>query len=162
MTGKQIGKVIVIKNKDIPLLQAVFHVMQDICALEKQRIWERERMCDITQHLTWTHGGGAPTGLDAAYAALSEIEDDHKEKIMQYKRELKAAERILNEIPNRNMRTFVNMMYVMNIPPEKVRVELNMTEWGFRRAREAVEQARDMQSVKWRDRYMIEGKTRDL
>ena len=48
------------------------------------------------------------------------------------------------------------MMYVDGLPPEKVREELNLTEWGFRRARDSVEQAPDMQSVVWREKYIVE------
>ena len=38
----------------------------------------------------------------------------------------------------------------------EVRRELNMTEYGFNRARNAIERAKDMQSVVWRERYIME------
>ena len=56
------------------------------------------------------------------------------------------------------MRTFVVMLYVDDLPATVVRRELNMTEYGFARAREAIEQARDMESVVWRERYILEKK----
>ena len=154
---------IVIRNRDITILQRVIYVMQEIRALEARRLWQKDRMQNITQHLSgMPRGGSGPTGLDAAFAALDELEEEHKERVKEYARELKAAERIINEIPNRNMRIFVTMMYVENIPPGKVRSELNMTERGFRTARHVVEQAEDMASVRWRDRYITdeEGKMR--
>lgn len=155
-SGAEEKRPIVIKNRDIPLLQRVIYVMQEVRALETRRLWLKDRMTNITQHLSgMPRSGGVPTGIDAAFAAVSELEEEHKERVKEFTRELKAAERIINCIPNRNMRTFVVMMYVENIPPNKVRSELNMTERGFRSARFAVEQAEDMASVKWRDRYVI-------
>ncbi|NCU20719.1 hypothetical protein EOM89_08275 [Candidatus Falkowbacteria bacterium] len=145
-----------IKNKDIPILQRVICVMQEIRALEARRLWQKDRMSNISQHLSgMPRGGGGPTGLDAAFAALDELEEEHKERVKEYARELKAAERIINCIPSHTMRVFAVMMYVENIPASKVRGELNMTERGFRSARYAVEQAEDMASVKWRERYVI-------
>jgi hypothetical protein len=158
-SGAEEKRPIVIKNRDIPLLQRVIYVMQEVRALETRRLWLKDRMTNITHPLSgMPRSGGVPTGIDAAFAAVSELEEEHKERVKEFTRELKAAERIINGIPNRNMRTFVVMMYVENIPPNKVRSELNMTERGFRSARFACEQAGDMASVKWRDRYVIWGK----
>lgn len=147
----------IIKNRDIPMLARVLCVMQDICSLEKRREWQRERMYNISQRMTGMPGGkGMPSGLDSMLAAIDGIDEEHRERIASYTRELKAAERIINGIPSRTMRTFVVMMYVDGLPPEKVRKELNMTEWGFRRARDCIEQAVDMQSVVWREKYIAE------
>lgn len=147
----------IIKNRDIPLLSRVLYVMQDVCSLEKRCEWQRDRMFSITQNLSGMPGGkGMPTGFDAAFAAIDGINEEHREQIAAYTRELKAAEKIINSIPSRTMRTFVVMMYVDGLPPEKVREELNLTEWGFRRARDSVEQAPDMQSVVWREKYIVE------
>lgn len=146
---------IAIKNRDIPRLQRVVSLMQDIKALEERMLWERERMVNITQHLSWAPGGGAQRGLDAAYAALSGLEEEHQKMVQAYARELKRTERVLNGIGNPRMRTFVALMYVLDRPPGEVRSELNLTEWGFRRARQAVEQAKSMERVIWRDRYIL-------
>lgn len=147
----------IIKNRDIPLLSRVLCVMQDVCSLEKRCEWQRDRMFSITQNLSGMPGSkGMPTGFDAAFAAIDGINEEHREQIAAYTRELKAAEKIINSIPSRTMRTFVVMMYVDGLPPEKVREELNLTEWGFRRARDSVEQAPDMQSVVWREKYIVE------
>ena len=145
-----------IKNRDIPKLQSVFHVMQDIRALEERREWQKGRMVNITQHLSWTRGGGTPQGLDAAFEELSSIEGQQAERLKCYFDELRQAERIINGISSRNMRTFVSMMYIENIPPRKIRDELNMSEWAFRRACECIEQACDMKSVQWSEKYIVE------
>lgn len=150
--------VAVIMNRDIPKLQKVVSLMQDIRALEERRVWQRERMLNITQHLSGMPGSGEPRGLDAAYAALSELETEHQELVKLYVRELKAAERIVNSIGNPTMRTFVTLMYVLDMAPQDVRAELNMTEWGFRRARTTVEQAKGMDRVVWRQRYIFQDK----
>lgn len=147
--------VAVIMNRDIPKLQKVVSLMQDIRALEERRMWQRERMLNITQHLSGMPGSGEPRGLDAAYAALSELETEHQELVKLYVRELKAAERIVNSIGDPAMRTFVTLMYVLDMDSRDVKAELNMTEWGFRRARTAVEQADGMDRVVWRERYIF-------
>lgn len=145
-----------IKNRDILVLQDVIHVMQEVRALETRRLWQRERMTNITHHLTGMPSGGGPSGLDEAFATVAALEDEHKERVKEYTRRLKTAERIINEIGNGFMRTFVTMMYLENCPPKYVRCELNLTEKGFRTAREAVEQAPNMASVKWRNRYIFD------
>lgn len=146
----------IVKNRDIPLLARVLYVMQDVCSLEKRCEWQRDRMFNITQHMTGMPGGkGVPTGFDAALAAIDGINEEHRDRIADYMRELKTAERIVNSIPSRTMRTFVVMMYIDGLPPEKVREELNLSEWGFRRARDSIEQARDMASVVWREKYIV-------
>lgn len=149
----------IIKNRDIPLLARVLCVMQDICSLENRREWQRSRLFSITQRISdMPRSGSLPSGFDAIYAAMDEINEEHREQIAAYMHELKAAEKIINGITSRTMRTFVVMMYADNLSPETVRQELNMTEWGFRRARDSVEQAQDMQSVVWREKYIVEEK----
>jgi len=111
-------------------------------------------MMNITHHLTGMPGDGSiPHGLDEAFASVATLEDEHKEKVKDYTCKLKTAERIINEIGNEFLRTFVTMMYIENLPERTVRTELNMSEWGFRRTRQAVEQAESMGSVVWRERY---------
>ena len=154
--GPQDCEPIKIRNRDIPVLQDVIRVMQEVRALETRRQWQRERMYNITQHLTgMPKQQGEHGGLEAAFAAVAELEDEHKEKVKEYTRKLKAAERIVNGIGNPFMRTFVTMMYIENLSAKTVRSELNMSEWGFKRARQAVEQAEYMKCVVWRERYVI-------
>lgn len=147
----------VIRNRDIPLLSRINGIMQDVCRLEERIAWQKDRAYNVTRQLTGmpvSHGG--TNGLDATLAALDGLTDEYSEKVRQYMRELRAAERILNGIASETMRTFVVMMYVDNLPAASVRRELKMTEYGFMRAREAVERARDMKSVIWRERYILE------
>lgn len=146
-----------IKNRDIPLLSRVRFIMQEVCRTEKRREWQQDRMFSITQKLTgMPGGGGVPKGFDAAFAMLEEADDAHKRNVIEYCRELKAAERIINSIPNLTMRTFVVLFYVDGLTKKQVMAELNMQEWGFRRARESIEQAADMAHVIWRERYIME------
>ena len=77
-----------------------------------------------------------------------------QQKIRDYTRALRRAERILNGIDSLEMRAFVVMKYVMDVPDTEIRRELNLSEWAFGRARKAVEEAPDMRSVVWRERYM--------
>lgn len=144
-----------IRNRDIPLLQNVYFLMQDIVSLERRMQWQRDRMNNVSQHLSGMPGEGrTPRGLDAAFAALSALEEEHKERVIRYSRELKQAEATINAIENERMRTFVTMMYLDSIPGGEVRLRLNMTRRGFEMAREAVEQAEDMAHVQWRERHM--------
>lgn len=146
-----------IKNRDILLLSRVLCTMRDISSLERRRVWQRERLFSVTQNITGMPGGEGPAkGFDEIYAAIDGLNEEQQTKLLAYTRELGEAERIINGIQSRSMRTFVMMMYVDAIPPDKVREELNMTEWGFRKARDSVERAPDMQSVVWQERYVLE------
>ena len=147
----------VIKNRDILLLSRVLYTMQDVNSLEKRRMWQRERLFSATQNVTGMPSGKGPAkGIDAAYIAIEGLNEEHRAQLIAYAQELEEAERIINSIESRTMRTFVLMMYVDALPPHKVREELNMTERGFRQARDSVEQAPDMQSVSWREKYISE------
>lgn len=147
---------VVIRNRDIPLLADVLSIMQEICQIEQQRDWQRDRMLNITQHLTGMPGGGGmPKGLDEAFALLSELDEEHEQRCKDYVRQLKAAQKILNGIESRSMRAFVTMKYVMDVPDAQIREELNMTRTGFNRARRCVESAERMSSVKWHERYIL-------
>lgn len=65
MKGKErIQEPRVIKNRDILLLSRVLCVMQDVCSLERRCEWQRDRMFNITQHITGMPGGkGMPSGI---------------------------------------------------------------------------------------------------
>lgn len=149
-------KPVVIRNRDIPLLADVLCIMQEICRIEQRRDWQRDRMFSITQHISGMPGGGGkPKGFEEAFAILSELDEEHEQRCKEYVRQLKTAQRILNGIESRNMRTFVMMKYIMNIPDTEIRDELNMTRRGFDRARKCVEEAECMAAVKWRERYIL-------
>lgn len=149
-------KPVVIRNRDIPLLADVLSIMQEISHIEERRDWQRDRMLNITQHLTGMPGGGRnPKGLDEAFAQLSELDEEHERRCKDYVRQLKAAQKILNGIESRSMRAFVIMKYVMDVPDSEIRQELNMTRTGFNRARRCVESADCMAMVKWQERYIL-------
>ena len=147
---------VTIRNRDIPLLADVLPIMQDVRMTEEQRAWQRDRLTNITPHLTGMPGGGGlPKGMEEAFAILSELEEDHAKKCVEYGRKLKKAQDILNGIENHTMRTFVMMKYVFESPDTEIRRELNMTRRGFDRARKCVEDAPDMASVRWQDKYIV-------
>ena len=149
-------KPVVIRNRDIPILSDVFYIMQEICQIEQRRDWQRDRMLNITQHLSgMPGGGGVPKGLDEAFSLLSELDEEHEQRCKDYVRQLKAAQKILNGIECQSMRTFVIMKYVMNVPDSQIRQELNMTRTGFNRARRCIESAERMATVVWRERYVL-------
>lgn len=146
-----------IKNRDILRLSNVLYAMQDVVSLEQRRAWQHDRMFSLTQNLSGMPGGkGKASGFDSLYAAVAKLDEEQRLQIAAYMQELYKAEQIINGIQSRTMRTFVLMMYVDCLPPETVREELNMTEWGFRKARESVENASDMQQVAWQEKYILE------
>lgn len=149
--------VVVVRNRDIPPLAEVLPIMQEICHIEELRDWQRDRMLNITQHITGMPGGGGmPKGLDEAFAMLSELDEEHEQRCRDYVRQLKAAQKILNGIESRSMRAFVTMKYVMDAPDTEIRDALNMTRTGFNRARRCVESAECMAAVRWREKYILE------
>ena len=146
----------IIMNRDIPLLSRIFYTMQDIVSLERRSEWQYDRMFSITKRLRGMPGGGGlPSGLDATYAEVDEMNHEYGEAIRQYMNELKTAERILNGIESRTMRTFVQMYYVDHIGKTEIMRDLDMTEYGFKRARACIEQAPDMAHVQWRERFVL-------
>lgn len=147
----------VIYNRDIPVLTDILSVMQTVGQIERRRGWQRDRMTHITQTLSGMPGGGSPKGLDAAIAALDELDREQEEECLCYVRQLRKAQKILNGIESQNMRAFVVMKYVMGCSDSDIRRELNLTRRGFERAKSSVENARDMASVKWQERYILAG-----
>ena len=138
------------RNKDLPVLQNVLAVMQDVCNGENQIEWLHDRMYFITQRFSQTPGvGGQPMGFDVILADIDDLGDSHRRRIKACVRELRKAERILNDIPNQTMRTFVTMLYVMKFTPAQVKNELGLSEWKFRTAREEIEHAKLMKNVRW-------------
>ena len=149
-------KPVVIRNRDIPILADVLPTMQLVNQTERRLDWQHDRMLSINQHISGMPGGGSlPKGLEDAFAMLEEAGEAHEGQLKQYNHELRAAERVLNAIESRTMRAFVVMKYVMDVPDAEIRRELNMSEWGFNRARKAIEEAETMASVVWRERYIL-------
>ena len=147
---------IVVRNRDIPLLQDVLPAMQAICQTEKLQTMQRQRMQRLTASLTGMPGSGTAQGLDAAMAALDELSREQGEACREYARILRRAQHILNGIQSRQLRAFVMMKYVMSLPDAAVRKELGMTRRGMESAKHAAQDAPDMASVEWRDRYAPE------
>ena len=146
----------VIHNKDIPLLAEVLCIMQDLRMTEQQREWQHDRLTNITPHLTGMPGGGGlPKGLDEAFAVISELEEKQAAKCREYADQLQKAQKILNSIASRSLRTFVMMKYMFETPDTEIRRELNMTRRGFDQARKCVEDAPNMASVRWQEKYVV-------
>lgn len=153
---------VVVHNRDIPLLADVLCIMQEVNALEQRRDWQRDRMESITQHLSGMPGGGGlPKGLDDAFAMLSEIDEEHEQRCKDYVRQLRKAQKILNSIESRSMRVFVTMKYVLGMTDVDIRQELNISKWGFNRARRSIEDADCMANVKWQERYILDQGTKN-
>ena len=147
-----------INNRDIPVLRDVLAVMQSVNRTEQLHEWQRGRMVKITASLTGMPGGGERKGLDDAVSILDELGRDQIRECREYGQHLRRAQRILNEIESRSMRAFVMMRYVIGVPDAEIRRELGMTRRGFSRAVRAVQDAPDMASVKWQERYILEEK----
>lgn len=153
MTRMQEGEKV--RNRDLPLLAEVFDAMQLVTRTEELRDWQQARAAKITAHLTGMPRSGGAQGLDGVIAALDELDRDQAEACREYAMRLRHAQRILNGIESLSMRSFVLMRYVMHLPEAEIRRELNMTRWGYDRARRSVEEAPDMASVTWRERYIL-------
>ena len=144
------------RNRDIETLARTLPAMAEAEKMEERRAWERARLTEAkSMRITGMPGGGGlPQGMDAAMARLSDLEDEHAEKIAMYAKALKASEKILNGIENEEMRAFVLLRYVWGESMENVKAALNLSEWGARRAREAIEEAESMAAVRWPGRYI--------
>lgn len=153
-------KPVKIANRDIPLLREVLSVMQSVNRTEQLQEWQRERMVKITASLSGMPGGGGRKGLDDAVSILDELRESQVRACKEYAHALRRAQRVLNGIESRNMRAFVMLKYVMGVPDAEIRRELNLTRRGFDRAVRAIQDAPDMASVKWQERYILEDNTK--
>lgn len=145
---------VTVKNKDIISLSSVLYAMQDVSATERKRMWQQDRLWNITQKLTGMPGGHSePSGLDRSFAAISEIEERYERECADYVRELKRAEEILNAIPSRTMRTFVTMRYVLGMGNKEIMGRLNMKRFRYDSLCRMIENAPDMvtASAKWEE-----------
>lgn len=149
-------KPVKIANRDIPLLREVLSVMQSVYRTEQLQEWQRERMVKITASLSGMPGGGGRKGLDDAVSVLDELQESQVRACKEYAHALRRAQRVLNGIESRNMRAFVMLKYVMGVTDAEIRRELNLTRRGFDRAVRAIQDAPDMASVKWQERYILE------
>jgi hypothetical protein len=153
-------KPVKIANRDIPLLREVLSVMQSVYHTEQLHEWQRERMVKITASLSGMPGGGGRKGLDDAVSVLDELNQNQIRECKEYAHALRRAQRVLNGIESRNMRAFVMLKYVMGVTDAEIRRELNLTRRGFERAVRAIQDAPDMASVKWQERYILEDHTK--
>lgn len=142
-----------VKNKDIQLLQRVNLLKLDVISLEKRVKWERDRLSNISQHLSASGGGGREHGMDESFAAMSEAEERHRLLVKTYTHEIKKAERIIDSIASHQMRTMVTMLYLDNVADSAVRSVLHMSRWAYDSAKAAIENAACMADVRWNDRY---------
>ena len=139
-----------IRNADIEAISRVIYLMQDIKILEERRDWTRDRLHRLTRGLSgMPRGGGGPQGMDDTFAKLSEMDDRHLAMMQRFTQELTHAEWRINTIPDPRMRTFVTMVYMLHAGKNQVMRELNLTEWDYRTAKEAVERAESMEKVPW-------------
>lgn len=143
-------------NRDINTLASVMYAMQDILRIEDMQQWQQERMTNISARIGGTFGGnGTAKGLDEAFAKLSELDEEYAIMCKNYVDITREANKILHGITNPNMKSFVILKYMMNMPDIKVRKELNMTRRALEQAKECVENAACMADVEWKERYVL-------
>lgn len=148
-----------INNTDIIMLSNIWCTMCDITNLEERRAWQEGRLYHITQQISNGHGsGGSPKGMDETFAELAGLDAEHEEACKIYVADMREAQKILDNIKNPKMKTFVVMMYVMNRPYSEIRQELNMTRRSFDAAKKAVEEACCMDAVEWKEKYVLKEK----
>ena len=140
----------VIYNRDIRELEQILSTMQEIRRLEERKVWVGDRLINVTQHLSFTAGGGGKHDFGDGYADLQEVEAEIDAKLSEYRKKLAAGEAILNGIATADMRTFVAMLYVEKFGKLRVMKELNMTRRAFENARKAIENAPDMAHATWK------------
>lgn len=143
-----------VKNKDIITLSRVLYAMLDVTTTEQKRLWQQDRLWNMTRRLTGMPGGhGEPAGLDRSFAAISEIEERYGRECDDYVRELNEAEDILNAIQSPNMRAFVTARYVLGMGNKEIMGRLNMKRFRYDSLCRMIEEAPDMAvaGAKWEE-----------
>lgn len=144
-------------NRDIPALSEVLPAMELIRRIEERRAWQRERMLNITQHITGMPGGGQKKDYADTMALLGELDEQHERLCREYAETLQRAEDILNAIPCAEMRAFVLLLYVLDAAGSEVQIQLNLSRREFEQARRAVEKAPCMAKVVWPKKFTLAG-----
>lgn len=143
-----------VKNRDVILLSQVLYAMQDVSVTERKRLWQQDRLWNITQKITGMPGGhGEPSGLERHFAEIEEIERRYDAECAEYLDELKRAEEIVNAIPSRTMRTFVTMRYMLGMPNREIMARLNLKRFRYDSLCKLIESAPDMAAAaeKWEE-----------
>lgn len=154
---------VIVRNRDILVLADISSVMQLVESTERRLEWQHDRMLSIRQHISGMPGGGGlPKGLDDAFAKLAEVGEEYETQLRAYLRQIREAQKILNGIESRSMLAFVTLKYVKHASNAEVMRRMKMTEWGFNRGRRSIEEAQDMQHVKWRERYILGEREKNL
>lgn len=147
-----------VRNRDIPLLTEVRYIMQDVRCSEEQRRWLQDRLFNITMRITGMPGGhGDAKGYEENFADISEMEEKYQGEVSGWMKELRAAQDIVNGIPDLRMRVFVKMRYLLGDGRKRIMEELGLKRWQYDRIVRVIEQARGMGEVRWEE-CGIEGK----
>ena len=140
-----------ILNRDIPALSNLLYIVQEVEGTEQKRMWQQDRLWNITRKITGMTGGGGgePGGIDANFAAICELEEEYDRQIAQYTAEMQRVKSILDAIPSQTMRVFVDMRYVRNLSRREIMDKLGLKRWKYHAFCERIEQAADMAHVNW-------------
>lgn len=150
------GGSIVVNNRDIPKIEKVLCIMREMKEIEKRIDEIYERMTNTTQHLSpLPRSGQPPAGMEIAFGKIDEWQEKSRNRMNEYMDVLEEAEEILNGIGNYKMRLMVMLKYMQNAPNREIKEALGMSEWEFRKAKECIENARDMKSIRWKDKYIV-------
>lgn len=136
-------------NRDIANLRRVPCIMADIEALERRIRWERDRMTNITTHLSLCSGGRGRMGIDDALSAIYEIDGEHKQLCERYRAELKNARDIMARVPNGKQKTAIWLYYVEREKAETIRRKLKISDWKWRDFIRRIETVDAMEKVAW-------------
>ena len=141
-----------IRNADIARLRAVMFGIQDAAVLEVAGEKVRDRMYAVTRVFSGLPGSGGSTahGLDDIHSRLDAIGKRYARQMRECIRQLEEAEEVLNRIPDERLQTFVVLLYIADAAPKQVREVLALSEWKFRRWREMIESAENMEQVDWK------------
>ncbi len=145
-----------IRNRDIPLIWDLNAYREDVKRLKERTEWLRDQLYSITRSISgMPHGGGGGKGYDDILVRISEAEDRYAETVAMYTRQIRRAERIMRSIESESMRLFVRMYYMDHEDKKAVMARMKMTDWGFRTARDNIEQAESMSAVRWKEKFIL-------
>lgn len=147
------GKLVL--NQDVVLIWGLRETKEEIARIESEREWLRDRMYSTGKSLgTAPGGGGFRSGFDEIMARLSETDEKYKAALDGYLATVNRAEKVIRKIESTSMRRFVRMVYKDHADRRDVLVKLKMSEWGYRKARESIESARNMSEVRWKEKFV--------
>ncbi len=144
-----------IRNRDVITLSKANGLWAGLEAVQKRLDWLNDKKYSMMQVMNGMPSAHNKKGLDDLMADIDEVQREMEEERQEFFRAIAAAQKILKNIGNLNMRTFVRMKYYNCEPDSMIQKQMGMSRKQFESACENIENAPCMGKVRWEEKYRL-------